>query len=138
MIIGKSTIRDLKEEAVLNKVIAALSLPSSYFLKSVVDAKKLINRYLKDFRDEVLVIVEDEYVDKVYRDIYSHFLSTKLFEYKSRCVKLSFLEPDVDPNTVLCGTIDQTELKRGYLGFMILRPICPGTVGRTPVIHRLL
>lgn len=139
MIIGGTDINSLLyDDAMMDKIVASLSLPISYYLKPEFDPKFLIRGYLKDFRKDVLVIVEDEYVDKVYRNIFSQFLSTKLYEYKSRCVKLSFLEPSVDVRSLIDGSIDDEVLKNGYLGFMVLRPICPGTVGRTAISPKLL
>lgn len=139
MIIGLSTIKDLlSDDAMMDKIIAALNLPMSYFLKPEYDSKSLIRSYIKDFRNDVVVIIEDEYVDKVYRNIYSCFLSTKLYEYKTRCVKLSFIESTVDVLSILNGSIELDALYQAYLGFMVLRPICPGTVGRTAISPRLL
>lgn len=139
MIIGGSTVNGLlSDNAMMDKIMASLALPISYYLEHEFDPKRLIREYIKDFKKDAQVIIEDEYVDKVYRNIYSHFLSTKLYEYKSRCVKLSFLEASVDVTSIINGSVGEVDLKSGYLGFMVLRPICPGTIGRTAISPRLL
>lgn len=139
MIIKIATINELlNNDLMMEDILKSLGLPSSYFLQNLFDAKVLVRSYFEHFRKDAIVIVEDEYVDKVYRNTYSSFLSTKLYEYKSRCVKISFLEPSVALDTILNGSISQEDLKKQYLGFMVLRPVCPGTVGRTAISPRLL
>lgn len=82
--------------------------------------------YLSEYRDNLLIIAEDRYVDKVYRNSFSNYYSTKLNTYPEYCVRLSFMEPDVNFD-------NKDDILKKYLGFMILRPINPGVVGRTAV-----
>lgn len=44
----------------------------------------------------------------------------------------------MDVLSILNGSINLAALHQAYLGFMVLRPICPGTVGRTAISPRLL
>lgn len=87
--------------------------------------------YLKNIRPEVKVLVESRYIDKVYRDIFSYYLTTKSKLYGMYCVKLSFFEPEVDLNKIVDSEATVEKAIKGYLGFMVVRPIYPGTIGRT-------
>ncbi|MDE7387395.1 MAG: hypothetical protein K2N28_09695, partial [Muribaculaceae bacterium] len=82
--------------------------------------------YISDYRNDLQIIAEDNYVDKVYRNSFSNYYSTKLNPYPEYCVRLSFLESDVDFD-------EKDDILKKYLGFMILRPINPGVVGRTAI-----
>ncbi|MCH5233893.1 MAG: hypothetical protein J1E16_01250 [Muribaculaceae bacterium] len=95
----------------------------------VGNIKSSILKYLDNYRPDLIVVVEDKYIDKVYRNSFSHFYSTKLFVYPEYCVRLSFLDPAFPLNKF--GEDLSQDLESLYLGFMILRPIYPGCVGRT-------
>lgn len=139
MIIATTTINSLMtDDECLNYIIKSLNISIPYILDLDNIREEGIRKYLKNFREDVLVIVEDDYIDKIYRNTFSHFLSTKLYEYKSRCIKLSFLEPSANVKAMLDGSIDKETLQKTYLGFMVLRPIFPGSVGRTAVSPRIL
>lgn len=44
-------------------------------------------------RPELKMVVESDYVDKVYRDSYYSYFSTKLKDYGRNCLRISFFEP---------------------------------------------
>lgn len=83
-----------------------------------------ILKYMSGLRKELIIIAEDKYIDKVYRNSFSNYYSTKLNDYPEYCVRLSFLEPNTNFDY-------KEDILKKYLGFMILRPILPGVVGRT-------
>jgi len=90
-------------------------------------------RYIGDMRDDILAVVEDNYIDKVYRNIFSNYLSTKLNAYEQRCLRISFLEKDFDINDILSKKDFPDLISEFYLGFMTIRPIIPGCVGRSAI-----
>ncbi len=94
---------------------------------------KRVRHYLGQLRPEVVVVVEEAYIDKVYRDSFYSYYSTKLKDYSRNCLRLSFFDKDIDIASLYENPEKVNELKDGYLGFMVLRPVWPGCVGRTAI-----
>lgn len=107
-------------------IIQSLNIPSY----NLDDSALNIQHYLRNLRPEISIIIEDNYIDKVYRDEYYTYFSTKLYPYRRDCVKLSFIDLKIDKDMLL-NPATLEDIKDAYLGFMILRPIFPGIVGRT-------
>ena len=90
---------------------------------------------LKTMRNDLRVIIETEYVDKVYRDSYYRFFSTKLKSYSRNCVRLSFFEAGFT-------TIDEfiaagaDKLRILYDGFLVIRPLASSCIGRNAIAKR--
>lgn len=55
----------------------------------------LLTKFLGELRPELRMIVETDYVDKVYRDSYYSYFSTKLKEYGRNCLRISFTQKDI-------------------------------------------
>lgn len=89
---------------------------------------KLIN-LLDTLKDDLIIAVEDEYVDYTYRDAYYYFYATKYHDYSRYCVKLSLFEKDIVENGFVnlhSGNINfsfSDQIISKYLGFIILRPL---------------
>lgn len=88
-----------------------------------------LQKFLKDLKKDVVIGIESKYIDKLYRDSYYHYYSSKLREYKRDCIRLSFFNTEI--------TIDDFHSKEGiqklqsnFLGFLVLRPTSPKIIGR--------
>jgi len=72
-------------------------------------------------------LVEKEYIDKDYRDTFSHFHSKRFVTPPSRCIRIHFLRG--------LNAAEQLEdpkrLKEVYLGYSVIRPTRPNCIGRT-------
>lgn len=81
-----------------------------------------LRKHLEVLRPELMMVVETEYVDAVFRDTYYNYFSTKLKPYHRNCVRLSFFEPGFK---TIGDYLQQPEeeIQRLYLGFIVLRPI---------------
>jgi len=91
-----------------------------------------IKDFLETLRDELTVVIETDYVDKVYRDSYYTLYSTKLRDYYRNCVRLSFFSPEFNENMEL--TPDNFEqIKKAYLGFLVIRPLAECCIGRNVI-----
>lgn len=126
-----STLQNDKNAVIT--IVKLLNIPSY-----IVDtAACTVQGYLKNLRPDISIILEDNYIDKVYRDEYYTYFSTKLHPCSRECVKLSFIGIPVDKGMLLnAGDLDK--IKSAYLGFMVLRPIFPGIVGRTAMSPKAL
>jgi hypothetical protein len=112
------------------------SLLTQYFNISTKMAEsysqKNILPHFNNLKDHVFLVAEAPYVDKVYRDSFYHYFSSKLFEYKRNCVRISLFNEKVGPDDFK----EQKGLQRVqrlYRGFIILRPTEPGFIGRSVI-----
>ena len=63
---------------------------------SKLEAQSILYRlheFMKTLRPELVFLLETQYVDKDYRDIYYHYYSSKLQPFRRNCVRLSLFEP---------------------------------------------
>jgi hypothetical protein len=72
-------------------------LVSRYAVTDDVLDKSIVNvqKYLKGFRDELWFVLEHPYVDKLYRDTFYHYYSSKLGDYSRDSVKVSVFKQPV-------------------------------------------
>jgi hypothetical protein len=80
------------------------------------------------------VVVERHYIDKDYRDTFSHFHSKRFSTPPSRCLRLHFFS---NPITETELTSDAAAAQEGYLGYAVIRPTKPNCIGRTLIAHRV-
>lgn len=91
-----------------------------------------IKSFLQTLRDELTVVIETDYVDKVYRDSYYTLYSTKLRDYYRNCVRLSFFSPEFNEKTELIPN-NFEQIKKAYLGFLVIRPLAECCIGRNVI-----
>lgn len=101
------------EQLVNDLCVADISLVESKAIKDI------IKNFMQDLRDDIFVVKETNYVDRVFRDSYYDYYSTKLRNHNRNCVRLSFFDKDIDSGFVLDNVAN---IKDNYLGFLILRP----------------
>lgn len=86
-----------------------------------------------------LAVVEEQYVDRDYLAAYAHFYSRAFRDYPRYCKRIHFFSyPDPLTPSDLMPRIDPDEdlkfnklLQAHYIGFCVLRPTYPLTIGRT-------
>lgn len=105
------------------------------FMISDIKANKLydyIKIHFDNLKKSIWLLAETNYVDKVYRDSYYHYYSSKLSHYKRDCVKISLFEGEISVSDF--GSEEkQVELQDKYRGFITLRPTISQMVGRSIV-----
>lgn len=104
-------------------------------------AKKLSNEIIKPHINQLKkglnLLVETEYIDKVYRDSYYKYYSTKLFEYNRDCIRVSIFDCEI--NYEMFRNADLIEKnKEHFLGFFVLRPTDPYIIGRSIISTKAL
>ena len=82
------------------------------------------------------VAVERHYIDKDYRDTFSHYHSKRFSTPFSRCIRLHFFSESYQRDDFL----NSKSVQEGYLGYSVIRPTRPNAVGRTLIApdHHLL
>lgn len=80
------------------------------------------------------VVIERHYIDKDYRDTFSHFHSKRFNTPHSRCVRLHFFSVPVKEDDIASG---DEAMAKAYLGYSVIRPTKPNCIGRTLLVHTL-
>lgn len=86
--------------------------------------------HFNNLKDTTYILLEYPYVDKIYRDSYYSYFSTKLGNYKKDCIRLSFFEGEVQAREFR-EEVAIHALQSRYRGYMVLRPTVPNVVGRS-------
>ena len=132
------SISDPQLEDILAQVV------SEDFSLSIGCAKSLVGQrvmqHLKRFRTDTKIVIERNYVDKVYRDSYYTYYASKRTHYEKDVVKLSFFSDSEDFITKESFSDKESLpfLKDCYRGFIVLRPTSPYIVGRSAIVPDLL
>ena len=100
-------------------------------LKSEVDQSinKRIVPLISNLKDSLWVWIEHPYVDKVYRDSYYFYYSSKLGNYYKDCIRFSLFEKKIE-NSDFRNKENHDLLTRNYRGFVVVRPTIPNILGR--------
>ena len=80
------------------------------------------------------VAVEREYIDKDYRDTFSHYHSKRFSTPSSRCLRLHFFDSQITRTILQEAGVDaekRKNLNKSYLGYSVIRPTKPNCIGRT-------
>jgi len=121
-------------EPISNAEELYITLLNNVFLIDKKIAKDLflviVKKHLEQLRDTMFLFAETNYVDKVYRDSYYHYYSSKLSKCQRNCIRISFFDGSLD-RTDFWSLEKKEELQKKYRGFMILRPTAPFIVGRS-------
>lgn len=89
-----------------------------------------ISNYLENFKEDLYCVIEFPYVDKVYRDSYYNYYSSKHYSYPRDCIRVSLFESAVKEADFL-NPKKHLSLNKKYLGFFILRPTTNALFGRS-------
>jgi hypothetical protein len=95
-------------------------------------SKSKIVGYLGSLRDDLLAYVEYPYVDKVYRNSFYSFFSTKHRDYDRDCIRVSLFENTISKEHFRKPEL-QTALSKAFLGFVVVRPTMPKLIGRSVI-----
>ena len=100
--------------------------------KASVFYERIIKPHFDNLKDTIWLLAENNYVDKVYRDSYYHYFSSKLSKYERDCVKISLFDGEVLISDF--GSENKhNELQQKYRGFITFRPTVSQIVGRSIV-----
>ena len=130
-----STLQDLKGNNDSFENLLSLLKLDNLTKSELKQFKNNLLEYLKELKDDIKVIVENRYVDKVYRDSFYNYFSTKNSEYNRYCLRMSFFKNSFDFNASL---FEESNIKDNYLGFLIIRPLikCIGRNVLNPIAKK--
>ena len=78
--------------------------------------------------DGVTMYVEEDYVDRQYRDSYYTYFSQKYGEYKKNCIRLAFFSKHLNPSDFRNY---KKKIEKFFVGVIVLRPLRVGNIGQT-------
>lgn len=78
---------------------------------------------------EITMFIEEDYVDKQYRDTYYSYFSQKYSSFNRNCLRLSFFEGNVNQNNIIQNSVDS--IQKIFIGVIVLRPLTVGNIGTT-------
>ena len=91
----------------------------------------LLTQFLDEMRPELKMIVETDYVDKVYRDSYYSYFSTKLKDYGRNCLRISFFDSAFKSKEEFFK-LTNAQVQDAYRGFLVVRPLAK-CIGRNAI-----
>lgn len=104
-------------------------------------AKKLykiyIHSHIEQLSDEAYFVIEAPYVDKVYRDSYYNYYSSKNKSYKRDSIRVSIFSEKIIASDFRDST-KKDELQNKFMGFIVLRPTEPSLIGRSVISPKIL
>lgn len=99
------------------------------FEKTIQSSLSTLNKFVDEFKDDLKFLIEYPYVDKMYRDSYYHYFSSKTLNYSRNCIRISLFKAEFEvSNQYISG-----EISDNYLGFLVIRPTFPKVVGRNVI-----
>lgn len=116
-ILNIKTLQD--DNKLIGEILNKLNICSMSIKSSILNLSNLLHT----LRDDLIVAIEYEYVDAMYRDEYYRFYATKFHHYARNCARISFFEPGI---LIPGESVDYTKSKEiieQYLGFVVVRPI---------------
>lgn len=96
-----------------------------------------VKKHFEKFKDTTYLLAESSYVDKVYRDSYYQYYSSKLSKYKRDCIRISIFEGEI-LETDFWNVDKYLELQDKYRGFIVIRPTDPFIIGRSVISPKIL
>lgn len=113
------------------KVVEVLNdVVSSSFKVELKSFAYTLESYFSVLREDLWFVIETDYVDKVYRDSYYLYFSSKRNNYFKDCIKVSLFDTLIENKSEVFYSNKKT-LSTHYLGFIILRPTIPSIIGRS-------
>ena len=107
----------------------------SLLCKKIKEDPKILEPALKDIMSKIgyplTVACEYYYVDKVFRDSYYKYFSSKHLELGRTCKRLSFFYGIIEQDTFYNHGNANEELQSCFVGTMVIKPLKIGKIGRT-------
>ncbi|MBI4931416.1 MAG: hypothetical protein HY841_11675 [Bacteroidetes bacterium] len=114
----------------MDNAIRDLMGETTFPIKQTLTALK---RYTTSYLNpNIHAYVEFPYVDKVYRDSYYTYFSTKRRNYQRECIRIALFRKPITEDHFFDKKYHKEHQEEGnFLGFIIVRPSKPKVIGRT-------
>lgn len=96
------------------------------------DVAGIVRSFINPLKRQCNFFVEYPYVDKVYRNSYYNFYSSKLRKYRRNCIRISIFTTKINNEDFRSDKTLDT-LEKHYRGFFVIRPTLPSPIGRAVI-----
>ena len=103
----------------------------SEIMSSDIVENKVRNHFDR-LKPNLYFLIETNYIDKIYRDSYYNYFSTKLKAFNRNSIKISIFNCPLSIESFR-DEDSKAKLKENYFGFFILRPTPPNVIGRSVI-----
>lgn len=104
---------------------------------AIENFNEVIYPNISNLKDDLYFLIEHPYIDKVYRDSFYTYYSSKLYPYKRDCIRVSIFNFNIGEEDFRSNR-GKGKLQRGFLGFFVIRPITPNSWGRSAISPKAL
>ena len=101
------------------------------------DIENTLYQFVDELRDDLFVLIEYPYVDRVYRDSYYTYFASKHNAYFRDCIRVAFFSDKITERHFREEKF-RARLQETFLGFAIIRPTFPNVIGRSWLHRRAL
>lgn len=115
-------------ETNINELIIHLIKHYPLFIQEPERLKEIINHFKLDNSNLITLVIENDYVDRQYRDSYYSYFSQKHSNFERNCLRLVFFEGDVKYTDFMS---DLSRIKEKLIGTIVMRPLNVGNIGYT-------
>jgi len=113
-----------------NQLLPTLLVTIKRTYKLFSKCEETLIKFIDQFSDELVFLIEYPYVDKLYRDSFYRYYSTKHNLYIRDSIRVSIFSPPFDIK-MFSNSDGKKSLKESFLGFFTIRPVAPQIIGRT-------
>ncbi|KIA96018.1 hypothetical protein OA88_21775 [Flavobacterium sp. JRM] len=89
-----------------------------------------ISNVFDELKDDIWVLIEFPYVDKIYRDSYYTYFASKHNHYFKDCLRVSFFSEKITNENFRNEELI-SELNKIFLGYLVIRPTFTCPIGRS-------
>lgn len=89
-----------------------------------------LHKIFDELKEDLWVMIEYPYVDKIYRDSYYTYFASKHNHYYRDCLRVSFFSKEIT-NDHFRNEDLVTELNEMFLGYLVIRPTFTCPIGRS-------
>ena len=99
----------------------------------IIEIENHLSAFLdEDLADNLYCLIEYPYVDKLYRDSFYNYFSSKHYPYKRDTIRVSIFSKEITPKMFLENSHHEI-LQNNYLGNFIVRPLKSSIFGRSHI-----
>ena len=114
----------------INELLIKLIKIYPLYFQETSRIKEIINLFKLEKSGYLTVIIENNHVDRQYRDSYYSYFSQKYSSFERNCLRLVFFEGQIKYSDFRQKDLSQLQ-RDSFLGTMVLRPLNVGNVGNT-------
>ena len=128
------TSKNNLEKVIIQQLKSAFNI-NNLWIKNIYN--KSISAHFNQICDNAYFVVEAPYVDRVYRNSYYNYFSSKNRQYQRNGIRISIFSGKISASDFRDEN-KKGELAGKFMGFIVLRPTEPNLIGRSIISPKIL